>query len=243
VRSLVGKNPSQLSARDILSIYDIILKGIDDENSGHYRSVTVRIPGSTVVLPNPSKVPDLMDNFIAWLNIGHNLHPIELAGEVLYRLVTIHPFVNGNGRIARLLMNLLLMMHGYPPAIIRKQDRLAYISSLEKAQLGGSKDDYEEIIIKAVDRSLDIYLKAAQGESIMDNLDTDNFLKIGELAKAVGMPVPTIRHWTNEGLLEAAEFMQSGYQLYAVNMVNRCKQIKKLKDKRLTLAEIKQQLS
>ncbi len=88
-------------------------------------------------MPNPLKIPDLVAEFINWLAREDNLHPVELAGEAHYRLVSIHPFVDGNGRTARLLMNLILMMMGYPPALIRKEDRLAYLSALKKAQLGG----------------------------------------------------------------------------------------------------------
>ena len=141
-----------------------ILRGIDYTNAGRYRSVSVRISGSTVVLPNPRKVPDLMAEFVEWLEKEHSLHPVELAAEAHYRLVTIHPFVDGNGRTARLLMNMILLMTGYPAAIIRKRDRLVYIGSLEKAQLGGPKNNYFNIIARAVDRSLDIWLKAAAGE-------------------------------------------------------------------------------
>ena len=242
VQLLIEKKPFQLTSKDILTIHDIILKGIDDDNAGHYRNVPVRISGSTVVLPNPRKVPDLMDEFQAWLTGKHDLHPVEFAGEAHYRLVTIHPFVDGNGRTARLLMNLLLMMHGYPPAIIRKRDRLAYISALEKAQLGGLKVDYEKIINKAADRSLDIYLKTVKGDAFTGDIDTDDLFKIGELAKATGMTVPTIRFWTKEGLLEVAEVTESGYQLYASDMIQRSEQIKKLKGQRLTLAEIKQRI-
>lgn len=243
VHDLVKKKPSQLSRRDVLDIHSIILKGIDDHNAGHYRSIPVRISGSTVILPNPRQVADLMDDFQKWLTSKHDLHPVEFAGEAHYRLVSIHPFVDGNGRTARLLMNLLLMMAGYPPAIIRKRDRLAYIGALEQAQLGGSKQDYEKIIMKAAERSLDIYLKAAQGESAIGDLDTVQLLKIGELAKATGQTVPTIRFWTKQGLLEVAEVTDSGYQLYAADMVQRCEQIKQLKSERRTLEEIKQMLS
>ena len=236
VHSLVGKEPSQLSAKDVLAIHDVILKGIDDE---YYRSVPVRISGSRVVLPNPRKVPDLMDEFQTWLRSEHGLHPVAFAGEAHYRLVTIHPFVDGNGRTARLLMNLILMLHAYPPAIIRKRDRLAYIGALEKAQTGGAKTDYEKLIAKAAERSLDLYLKAVQGETANDDSDSDDLLKIGELATAAGVTVPTIRHWTKEGLLEVAEVTESGYQLYAPEMKTRCDEIKSLKDERLTLEEIK----
>jgi len=242
VRSLIKKKPSRLTANDVLAIHDIILKGLDDDNAGHYRSVPVRMSGSAVVMPNPCKVPDLMDNFQLWLAGKHNVHPVAFAGEAHYRLVTIHPFVDGNGRTARLLMNLLLLMYGYPPAIIRKRDRLAYIAALEKAQLGGSKEAYETIIARAVDRSLDIYLNATRGESAIEDMDTDELLKIGELAKAAGETVPTIRYWTKEGLLEVAEVTESGYQLYAADMAQRCEQIQTLKRERFTLEEIKRKL-
>ncbi len=242
VKEQVKRKPKSLTEKDILHIHDVILKGIDDANAGYYRSVPVRISGSAVVLPNPRKVPNLMQDFAEWLSRDHELHPVELAAEAHYRLVTIHPFVNGNGRSARLLMNMILLMSGYPAAIIRKRDRLAYIGSLEKAQLGGSKDHYFKIIAKAVDKSLDIYLKAAAGEEAEPG-DSDQLLKIGELAKQVGESNSTIRHWTKEGLLHVAEVTEAGYQLYAPDMIERIKQIHALKEQRFTLQEIKEKLS
>ncbi len=242
IKGQIKRKPTNLSEKDILHIHDIILKGIDDHNSGHYRSVPVRISGSAVVLPNPQKIPDLMAAFSDWLAKNQGLHPVELAAEVHYRLVTIHPFVDGNGRTARLLMNMILLMSGYPAAIIRKRDRLAYIESLEKAQLGGPKDDYFKIISKAVDRSLDIYLKAVRGEEA-DPVENDEFMKVGELAKQVGQSNSTIRHWTKEGLLSVAEVTAVGYQLYAPEMIERIKKIHNLKKQRFTLQEIKEKLS
>ncbi len=170
------------------------------------------------------------------------LHPVARAGEAHYRLVTVHPFVDGNGRTARLLMNLLLLMEGYPPAIIRTRDRLAYIGALEHAQLGGSRRDFDALIAKAAERSLDIYLKAARGESAEEDVDAAGLLKIGALAKAVGVTVPTIRFWTSEGLLEVAEVTASGYQLYSREMVGRCDAMLALKRQRFTLAEIRGRL-
>ncbi len=241
VKDQIGRKHSDLTEKDILYLHDVILKGIDDENAGHYRSVPVRISGSTVVLPNPLKVPDLMGEFSQWLASDLRLHPIELAAEAHYRLVTIHPFSDGNGRSARLLMNMILLMSGYPAAIIRKSDRLAYIESLEQAQLGGAKDYYFKIIAKAVDRSLDIYLKAAAGEDA-DPDESDKLLKIGELAKQASESNSTIRHWTKEGLLNVAEVTEAGYQLYAPEMAQRIKQINVLKEQRFTLQEIKEKL-
>ena len=82
-------------------------------------------------------------------------------------------------------------------------------------------------------------MNAAQGKTPNDDLDTEALLKIGQLAKAVKETVPTIRHWTKEGLLEVAELTPSGYQLYAPDMVERCGQIQMLKMQRLSIAEIK----
>ena len=178
----------------------------------------------------------------AWLQQGPDLHPVELAAEAHYRLVTIHPFADGNGRTARLLMNLILLMTGYPTAIIRKLDREAYLGALEKAQLGGSQDDYLQLIYKAVNRSLDIYLRAARGEDAEVEVD-DSLLKIGELAKRTGENNSTIRYWTKEGLLEVAEVTESGYQLYSPEMIKRVEQIYFLKKERLTLQEIKERIS
>ena len=81
IKNLVNSQPSSITEKTILNIHDIILKNIDDTNAGRYRNVAVRIAGSTVVLPNPLKVPDLMKNFITWLQQTTNLHPVELAAE------------------------------------------------------------------------------------------------------------------------------------------------------------------
>ena len=193
-------------------------------------------------MPNSRKVPELIEKFMRWVTAEDALHSIARAGEAHYRLVTIHPFVDGNGGTARLIMNLLLLMEGYPPAIVRTRDRLAYIGALERAQLGGSRRDFDALIAKAAERSLDIYLKAARGESAEEDVDAGGLLRIGGLAKVVGVTVPTIRFWTSEGLLEVAEVTASGYQPYSREMVGRCDAILKLKRQRFTLAEIRGRL-
>lgn len=243
VKQQVARTPAQLTENDILKIHTCILRGIEDEHAGHYRSIPVRISGSAVVLPNAQKVPVLMERFIHWLHEPSDLHPVIFAAEAHYQLVTIHPFVDGNGRTARLLMNLLLMMRGYPLAIIHPRERLDYISSLEKAQLGGDKKDFLQLITKSVDRSLDIYLKAIAGESSeVEKDEGTGLLKIGELASQANESNSTIRHWTKIGLLEVSEISLSGYQLYHPDMLERIKQIHNLKKKRYTLQEIMDRL-
>lgn len=241
VKEQVKRGPRSLSEEDILHIHYLIMKGIDDLNAGRYRVTPVRISGSAVVPPNPRKVPDLMNGLTKWLKLAADLHPVELAAEAHYRLVTIHPFTDGNGRTARLLMNMVLLMSGYPAAIIRKRDRLAYIDSLEKAQLGGSKDAYMKIVARAANRSLDIYLKAVEAKADTGD-NEDPLLKIGELAKLVNQRNSTIRHWTKEGLLDVAEITDAGYQLYSQKMIERIRLINELKSRRFTLREIKREI-
>lgn len=242
VMEQLAHEPIQIQEKDILRIHELILKGIDDGNAGRYRNLPVRIAGSMVVMPNHRKVPELMEKFAAWLHGAGSLHPVELASEAHYRLVTIHPFTDGNGRTARLLMNMILLMSGYPAAIIRKRDRLGYITSLETAQLGGAKDDYLGLIVNAVNRSLDIYLKAAAGDQ-PDAGEMDRLIKIGELARRAGVNNSTIRHWTQQRLLEVADTTDSGYQLYGEEMVERINLIRKLQAERLTLSEIAERLA
>ena len=238
----VGASSEPISEADLLKIHELILTGIDNQNAGFYRSIPVRISGSTVVLPNSRKVPDLMNEFCAWLaSEKEEDHPVKKAAEAHYWLVTIHPFVDGNGRTARLLMNLILLKAGYPTAIVRKTERLTYLASLEKAQTGGSKNDYLNLIYKAVNRSLDIYLKAAKGEA-SDYGESEKLYKIGEIAKKASEPNSTIRHWTKLGLITVAEVSPSGYQMYSQETLERIAAIHKLKAQRFSLQEIKLKL-
>jgi Fic family protein len=230
-----------LTEHTLLDLHAMILRGLDDSNAGRYRSIPVRISGSRVVLPNPVKVPSLMTEFFAQLTSRARKHPVQLAAEAHYRLVTIHPFIDGNGRTARLLMNLILLQHGYPPALIRKRDRVPYLKSLEKAQLGGSNGDYLKIIARSVERSFRIYFEALGGEPAPEK-ETGQLLRIGELAKKSGETHATLRHWMKEGLIECSETTPSGYQLFGPETAERAKRIRRLQSKRHTLAEIRQEL-
>ena len=240
ILAIAERRRKKLSEEDILVIHETILKGIDDYNAGCYRSVMVRISGSQVVLPNYMKVPDLMAEFVGWMTKQKKtLHPVELAAEAHYQLVTIHPFTDGNGRTARLLMNLILIQCGYPPALIRNRDRLKYIQSLEKAQLGGSKEDFYRIIHAAVKRSFGIYLRALSGED--EQLDKP-LLKIGEVSKRSRETVPTVRHWVQSGLIDVSDVTKAGYQLFDEKVLRQIGEIRRLQGERYSLAEIKKLL-
>lgn len=242
IKELVGRKRKDLTKREVLGIHTLILKKIDDENAGKYRDIAVRIRGANVVLPNPVKVPELMEDFFEWLHSKNNDHSVKVAADAHIKLVSIHPFTDGNGRTARLLMNLLLMQKGYPPALIRKEDRDVYIDSIEKAQLSSAFEDYYKLIYRAIERSLDIYLDAVAGKT-PNAVVQKRLLRIGELAKETRETLHAIRHWTQKGLLEAAEHTDAGYQLYDRSMVERVREIRRLqKEKRLSLAGIKQRL-
>ncbi len=243
LNKVVASPRHPVGEKEILELHGMILKGIDDANAGRYRTLMVRISGSAVVLPNAKKVPQLMGQFASWLKSTTDLHPAELAAQAHYRLVSIHPFVDGNGRTARLLMNLLLMRKGYPPVFIRTRERLAYLNGLEKAQLGGSIEAYEALMYRVMDRSLDIYLKAAKGESpAKETPEITSLLRIGALARKTRESTATLRHWTKEGLLKPADHTESGYTLYPLGAVEEVKLIREWQGMRLSLQEIKREL-
>lgn len=243
IQGLVKKKRQDIPQRDVLNIHALILKKIDDENAGRYRNVAVRIAGTDVILPNPLKVPELMDDFFLWLHSKNSDHPVVIAADAHLRFVSIHPFVDGNGRTARLLLNLLLMQVGYPPALVRKEDRDVYIDSIEKAQLTNQREDYYKVIYRAVERSLDIYLNAVEGKTPQTAVVKKRLLKIGELAKETSENLNAIRHWTEKGLLEIAEHTEAGYMLFDRSMVERIKEIRRLqKEERLSIEEIKMRL-
>ncbi|MBF0491658.1 MAG: Fic family protein [Deltaproteobacteria bacterium] len=163
--TLQNRNRKDLTEETLLKIHAHVLKGIGDSNAGIYRQVPVRISGSRVVMPNPLKVPSLMQDFVTWLQGDLSQQAATIAAEAHFKLVSIHPFVDGNGRTARLLMNLLLMQAGYPPASIKPESRLEYIQALEKAQLGNGMQDYYLVIYKALIQSQDELLKLLEAKS------------------------------------------------------------------------------
>lgn len=154
---------AELDERTLKTIHHLILKNIDDENAGKYRSINVRISGSQHEPPHFLQVENAMQELFDWYNQEKDrLHPVELAALFHFKFVYIHPFADGNGRTARLLMNLILMSHGYPPAIVKAENsqRLTYYEVLETASVQGHTQPFIELITQCVEESLTIYLKA-----------------------------------------------------------------------------------
>lgn len=148
-----------ISERVIKDLHYLILKSIDNKNAGEYRQTNVLISGSKHRPVEHYLVKERMVELVEWYkNNKDKKHPIELAAEFHFRYVYIHPFIAGNGRTARLLMNLILMRNGYPVTVIRTEDRDEYMKALEEASVKGNLDDFIKIVAEAVDKSLDMYL-------------------------------------------------------------------------------------
>ena len=152
-----------LNAKDVLDLHGLVLRSIEDEYAGRLRNAGVRISGANFVPPNARKVSDYLDSLIEYINTNpQGLNPIELATVFHHKFVWIHPFFDGNGRTIRLAMNLLLMRHGFPPAIILTNDRAKYYSALNQANNG----NYSKLMLlmsQAAERTLNIYLTAIPG--------------------------------------------------------------------------------
>lgn len=131
----------EINEKDILKLHKLFYYHIDMKNAGKYRKQQVFISGTEFVPPAPKQVPVLMKKFIdSMASIQEKVHPVEFAALLHKELVSIHPFIDGNGRTARLVMNLALLQHGYVVTIIPPILRADYINSLKRAQIE-PKDD------------------------------------------------------------------------------------------------------
>lgn len=130
------------------------------EIGGIYSALPRRIAGCPVVFPNPAKIPALMQQF-GELLAKTQPEPVS-SFEAHFRLVAIHPFADGNGRTARLLMNLLLLRAGYPPIVVRPEDRKTYLDTLEQGSLRDDLKPFQTFMHRRLDATLGEYLRALE---------------------------------------------------------------------------------
>ena len=196
----------------IKRMHFIILKGIDDKDIGIYRNVRVRIAGAVFTPPSPLKIDGLMSELIKWLKT-ENMHPVELAALAHYKLVHIHPFIDGNGRTSRLFMNLILMRYGYPPAVLLNNERKKYYDRLKKSDMGDT-EPFVNLIAQSVERSLDLYLEALEPEVSGDQKE---FILLSEAAKETPYSQEYLSLLARQGKLGAIKisrnWMISRYEL------------------------------
>ena len=147
----INKKEEPFSEWQIRNIHQLILKNIDDDNAGRYRQQNVLISGATNTPPDYTLLNDKMAQFIDWYNTEADLiHPIARAAKVHADFVGIHPFIDGNGRTSRLLMNLELMKAGYPPCVITVENRLAYYEALDQWMASGQTEFFNQLVADAV---------------------------------------------------------------------------------------------
>jgi len=159
IEDIVQKN-ELLSEWQIRNIHALILKNIDDAHAGVYRKENVLIAGAGHIPPNFLIVPDLMQEMIRWYdNKARELHPVKRAAILHAELVKIHPFADGNGRTARLILNFELMKSGFPPIVFKKEDRLTYYESLDRFCLLNDHSHFIALTATRVEEMLDFYLK------------------------------------------------------------------------------------
>lgn len=242
ISGLARKANHQIDDADVKNIHRIIVRNLDDNNGGMYRGTVVKFQTGNHEMPDSIRVQRLMNDFGMWLFSARTLHPAAIAAEAHLKLMSIQPFGQGNAAVARFLMNLILMRHGYPPALFSRREKNEYWDTLEKAVFHNDRDGYDKLICRAVGRSMDMNLKAREKRVVEDTEQDPYFLRIGQLAKACGERVSTLRYWTSLGLLETAGKTSADYTLYSSDILPRIKRLKELKDQRFTLDEIRKKL-
>ncbi len=153
---------------------------------GVYKSMPNHVltpTGETFRFATPEETPAMMSDLINWYRekeTDPETHPLLLAAEFHYKFIRIHPFDDGNGRTARILMNFILMKNGYPPVIIKTKDKDNYIAALQQSD-AGMIVPFFEYIGKNLEESLDLMIRGAKGENIDEEDDVDKEITLIEL--------------------------------------------------------------
>jgi Fic family protein len=159
MRELAAK-PTPIDEATVRELHRRIVARSQPGIGGIYSTLPRRIAGSPVIFPNPAKTPQLMKDYGEWLG---KAGPVPAASfDAHYRLVAIHPFADGNGRTARLLMNLLLLREGFPPVAVRPEDRKTYLDTLEQASVRDDLKPFQTFMHQRLDATLEEYLRALQ---------------------------------------------------------------------------------
>ena len=154
-----------LNERVLKQIHYLILKSIDKANAGVYRKLPVFISGSSHIPPQPYLVAKQMEEVFEFYESNKNkVHPVILAAEMHEKIVTVHPFIDGNGRTSRLIMNLVLLMNGFPIAIIKGDDesRHSYYNALESVRTKNSSVDFYKLVLDASIESITTHIAAVE---------------------------------------------------------------------------------
>lgn len=141
----------EITTEDICTLHRLFYRAIDEAHAGVWRDHEVFVTGTDYVFPAPGELPGLMDELAGWIQCERkNLHPVEFAALLHLKFVSIHPFVDGNGRVARLLMNLALIQDGYMLAIVPPILRREYLESIRAYQQRGDVATFVDFVADRV---------------------------------------------------------------------------------------------
>lgn len=207
----IAKKKKTIDHITIQEIHEVVMAGILEE-AGKYRTRNVRIIGATKMPPDWTKVNQLMDNLVKE-TAESKKHPVETVAILHYRFVEIHPFVDGNGRVARLITNLYLVARGYPPIVLKIEDRMKYYKVLRAAD-AGSPVAFISFIEKAVDEGLTRHLSVFGG--------MDELLPLKELEKYTPYSQEYLSLRARQGVLDAVKVGKVWYSSRdAINKMKR----------------------
>ncbi|HJH29182.1 MAG TPA: Fic family protein [Methanosarcinaceae archaeon] len=190
----IARNKIQIDHVTIQRIHEVVTAGIL-EDAGRYRTRNVRITGASKTPPDWSKLVRLMDGLISEV-VQSKWRVVQTAAVLHHRFVEIHPFIDGNGRVARLLMNLYLMTNGYPPIVLKVMERKKYYGCLKAAD-SGHPARFINLIAKAVDESLTMYLSICGG--------VDELVPLSVLAQETQYSQEYLSLRARQGLLDAVK--------------------------------------
>jgi Fic family protein len=159
----LAREETILREGDLRNLHRLVMQRSRPDIAGAYADLAryVRTDAGRNVFPSPAEIPGLMGDFAAWLGPARATPDTAFAAHL--GLVDIHPFNDGNGRTARLLLNLILIRGGDPPVSVRPEDRPAYIRALQLAQAGGGTDRLDELLYERLDATLGEYVSALAG--------------------------------------------------------------------------------
>jgi Fic family protein len=158
----IARSDIEINERTIKEIHALILHGINKEQAGKYRDVPVMIVGSKHTPPQPYLIMPQMEQFMIDYKTmqNNNEHPVLIAAFLHDELVKIHPFIDGNGRTSRLLMNLYLLSKGYTITTLKgdNEARYAYYTALEQSHIENNREAFNFLVANAVRQSLERYI-------------------------------------------------------------------------------------
>lgn len=191
-----------ITAFQVRQIHKLVLTQIDDENAGQYRKTQVRIVGAKHFPAESWDIPHHMADWEHWLEESEKkIHPVELAALAHHRLTEIHPFIDGNGRTARLVINLSLFQHGYPPAVILRVNRKQYYQVLMQAD-SGKLEPLVNFVGRAVERSLTLYLESSTPKTKRPSPD-EQWIPLAQAADGTPYTQEYLSLLARQGRLEA----------------------------------------